>query len=202
MFDQFEDFIVERTLVDYVYESQDIIELKGNNYSSKRNEINKFKKIHPNFEVAQLDVEKHGKGIFNLVNEWISERMKYMPCGQEDAFLDGIYSERIAIKRMINDYENLDLKGLVIIIDGEIKGFTVGERINNETASIIIEKTDFNILGCAQFIFREFAKYLFTEFGVSKINVGDDMGFENLKKVKMSYRPSMLLPKYTIYRRY
>lgn len=202
IFDQFEDFIVEKTLVDYVYDSQGIINLKGNNYSSKRNEINKFKKIHSDYQLEQLNVEKHAKGIFNLVNEWISERMKYMPYGQEDAFLDGIYSERIAIKRMINDYENLDLKGLVIIIDGQIKGFTVGERINDETASIIIEKTDFNILGCAQFIFREFAKFLFTEYGVSKINVGDDMGFENLKKVKMSYRPSMLLPKYTIYRRY
>jgi hypothetical protein len=28
------------------------------------------------------------------------------------------------------------------------------------------------------------------------------MGFENLKKVKMSYRPKKLVPKYTIYQKW
>jgi hypothetical protein len=28
------------------------------------------------------------------------------------------------------------------------------------------------------------------------------MGFENLKKVKMSYRPNKLVPKYTIYQKW
>jgi hypothetical protein len=68
-------------------------------------------------------------------------------------------------------------------------------------ASVIIEKTDFEVLGCAQFIFREFCKILKDKFNSEYINVGDDMGFENLKKVKMSYRPSRLIPKYTIYQK-
>jgi hypothetical protein len=38
-------------------------------------------------------------------------------------------------------------------------------------------------------------------YGVTYINVGDDMGFENLRKVKMSYRPFKLVPKYTIYQK-
>ena len=137
----------------------------------------------------------------DLVNGWIAERMKYMPGEKTDAFLEGIYSERTAVKRMLRDYEKLDLIGLVIIINGTLAGFTVGEKINDKTASVIIEKTDFNILGCAQFIFREFAKLLSAEYHVDYINVGDDMGFENLKKVKMSYRPNSLIPKYTIYKR-
>ena len=66
---------------------------------------------------------------------------------------------------------------------------------------MIIEKTDFEILGCAQFIFREFSKVLKERFGSEYIDVGDDMGFENLKKVKMSYRPDKLIPKYTIYQK-
>jgi hypothetical protein len=136
-----------------------------------------------------------------LLDKWISERMKYLPNEQSDAFLDGIYDERFAIKRMLRDYEALGLIGLVILIDGVLVGFTVGEKINNMTASVIIEKTDFNILGCAQFIFREFAKLLSSSYGIAYINVGDDMGFENLKKVKLSYRPARMLPKYTIYKR-
>jgi len=201
LFDLLEDYIVDRSLNDYVYHSQDLIYLNGNNYISKRNEINKFIRIHSGFELQRLDVKKHASAITRLMNKWISDRMKYMPSDQTDAFLDGIYSERIAVKRMLSDYQALGLIGLVIIINGEVKGFTVGEKINKNTASVIIEKTDFEVFGCAQFIFREFAKVLANEYGITDINVGDDMGFENLKKVKMMYRPSKLIPKYTIYKR-
>ncbi|MCJ7764990.1 MAG: hypothetical protein MUP09_03520 [Thiovulaceae bacterium] len=31
--------------------------------------------------------------------------------------------------------------------------------------------------------------------------VGDNMGFEDLRKVKISYRPFKLVPKYTIYQK-
>lgn len=201
IFDMFEDYVVERALVDYVYECEDLIQLRGNAYATKRNEINKFTRIHPNHRLELLDPAKHAAEINHLVNQWISERMKYLPAEQTDWYIDGIHYERQAVKRMLRDYRALDLIGLVILIDDTLAGFTVGERINPKTASVIIEKTDFNVLGAAQFIFREFAKLLSREYGVSHINVGDDMGFENLKKVKLSYRPSQLIPKYTIYKR-
>ena len=202
IFDLLDDFIVERALVDYIYKTKSLIDLAGNAYSSKRNEINKFRRIHPTYQLATLDPEIHGEGIARLVNKWISDRMKYIPVEQQEVFLDGVYSERLAIRRMLQDYRALNLIGLVIIIEGDIKGFTAGEQINEQTASVIVEKTDFEVFGCAQFIFREFAKVLLNEYNVATINVGDDMGFENLKKVKMSYRPSKLIPKYTIYQRH
>lgn len=127
--------------------------------------------------------------------------MKYLPTDQTEVFLDGIYSERCAIKRMLESYEELGLIGLVILTEGRVIGFTAGEKINAHTASVIVEKTDFDTLGCAQYVFREFAKILFEKYHVSQINVGDDMGFENLKKVKMSYHPSLMIPKYIIYKR-
>ncbi|WP_444995509.1 DUF2156 domain-containing protein [Aliikangiella sp. IMCC44359] len=202
IFDLFEDYVIERSFSDYIYHCDDLIKLSGNSYKNKRNEINKFISIHPNHELQLLNTRDHGDNIMVLLDKWISERMKYLPNEQSDAFLDGIYDERFAIKRMLRDYEALELIGLVIIIDGVLSGFTVGEKINNTTASVIIEKTDFNILGCAQFIFREFAKLLSSNYDVIYINVGDDMGFENLKKVKLSYRPTKMLPKYTIYKRH
>jgi hypothetical protein len=201
IFEMLQDFIIEKKLVDYIYKVDDLIELKGDNYKSKRNEINKFKKVYENFRVEILDIAKHKEGITNLFNKWVSDRTKYMPKEEVETFLDGIYFERFAIKRLLNDYQNLDVVGMVLYIDDEIKGFTVGERINETTSSVIIEKTDFEILGCAQFIFREFTKYLKEIYNSEYINVGDDMGFENLKKVKMSYRPHKLIPKYTIYQK-
>lgn len=201
IFDMLEGYVVERALVDYIYESSDLIGLKGNSYSTKRNEINKFRRIHANHVLEVLDIKQHASGIMSLLNKWISDRMKYLPSDQTEVFLDGIYSERSAVKRMLSSYCELNLIGLVILVEGQIIGFSVGEKINNNTASVIIEKTDFDTLGCAQYIFREFAKVLYEKYQVTRINVGDDMGFENLKKVKMSYRPSLMIPKYTIYKR-
>ncbi|QFR48303.1 DUF2156 domain-containing protein [Sulfurimonas lithotrophica] len=201
MFQMLENYVVEKKLVDYVYKADSLIELRGNSYHTKRTEINKFIKSYPNYRIETLEHVKHFDDIIALFNKWVSDRVKYMPHEEAEVFLEGIHQERHAIKKMLKHYQELDLIGLVIYIDNQLKGFTAGERINGDTACVIIEKTDFEVLGCAQFIFREFSKLLQTHYGVMYINVGDDMGFENLKKVKMSYRPFKLIPKYTIYQK-
>ena len=199
MFEMLEYYIIEKKLVDYVYEADSLIELRGNSYHTKRTEINKFKKSYEDYVIEALDSVKHHDEIIQLFNKWVADRLKYMPKEEAEVFLEGIHQERYAIKQMLKHYKALELIGLVIYINGELKGFTAGERISNDMASVIIEKTDFEVLGCAQFIFREFSKMLKEHYGVTYINVGDDMGFENLRKVKMSYRPFKLVPKYTIY---
>ena len=201
MFEMLEHYVVEKKLVDYVYEADNLIELRGNSYHTKRTEINKFTKSYADHRIELLDSVKHYDEIMHLFNKWVSDRVKYMPKEEAELFLDGIHQERHAVKRMLKHYEELQLIGLVIYIDGELKGFTAGERISSDTASVIIEKTDFEVMGCAQFIFREFSKMLKEHYGSTYINVGDDMGFENLRKVKMSYRPFKLVAKYTIYQK-
>ncbi len=201
MFQMLEHYLVEKKLVDYVYAADSLIELRGNSYHTKRTEINKFIKSYPEHRIEILDIDKHQDEVMNLFNKWVSDRVRYMPKEEAELFLEGIHQERHAIKRMLRNYIELDLIGIVIYINDELKGFTVGERINDDTATVIIEKTDFEILGCAQYIFREFSRILKDHYNVAYINVGDDMGFENLKKVKMSYRPFKLVPKYTIYQK-
>ena len=201
IFEILENYLIEKKLADYVYNIDDLIELRGNGYHTKRTEINKFKKNYPGFTTELLDPAIHTGEIIELFNRWVINRMKYMPKVELDAFLDGINYERFAIKRILKYYQEMGLFGMVLRIDGKVMGFTVGERTNETTATILIEKTEFDILGSAQFIFREFCKLLKAHYGSLYINAGDDMGFENLKKVKLSYRPAKLLPKYSIYQK-
>jgi hypothetical protein len=104
--------------------------------------------------------------------------------GQVVSFIE---YEHKAIQRSIDLYDQLGLVGLSLFVDGRLAGFTFGERIRPDVASVIVEKTDFAIQGAAQYLFREFSKVL---SDCRFINVGDDLGFENLRRVKMSYRPA------------
>lgn len=201
IFEILENYVVEKRLVDYVYNTEDLINLTGNSYHTKRTEINKFKRVYENNHVAVLDPVLHRDACMGLFQGWISARIQYMPKEDSERFMDGISYERFALKRMFTYYKELNLMGVVLYINDEVAGFTIGEKLSPNTASIIVEKTNFEILGSAQFIFREFCKVIKDQYGSAYINVGDDMGFENLKKVKMSYRPSKLIPKYTIYQK-
>ncbi len=178
---------VEVTNPDYIYRTQDLIDLKGNSYKTKRNEINQFRRAHPNHELAPFN-KTHREAARALVNAWMQQRLQTIPDGSFEDFVYNIEMERKAIQRAIALYDELKLEGLSLFIDGRLEGFTFGERLNRDVANVLIEKTNFNIQGAAQYLFREFSK-VFVE--CTYINVGDDLGFENLRRVKMSYRPAM-----------
>ncbi|MHB8347632.1 MAG: DUF2156 domain-containing protein [Acidiferrobacterales bacterium] len=178
---------VEVTNPDYIYRTQDLIELRGNAYKTKRNEINQFRRAYPNHSLLPFSKD-HRNEALALVNTWMQNRLRTLPDGPVEEFLYNLEMERKAIQRAIALYEELSLVGLSLFIDGRLEGFTFGERLNRDVANVLIEKTNFNIQGAAQYLFREFSK-VFDD--CTYINVGDDLGFENLRRVKMSYRPAM-----------
>ena len=190
------DWLVERALPDYIYTTCDLIELKGNAYKTKRNEINQFRRIYPDHRMEPVGLQHHA-GIRELVNTWLQERIKYLPAQEIPNFLCTAELERTAINRALEHYDYLQLDGLCLIIGDRIEGFTFGERITADVASVVVEKTNFTVQGAAQYLFREFAK---TYRGCTFINVGDDLGLENLRKVKMSYRPALFGEKFTLSR--
>ena len=53
IYDMLKDFLIEKKLVDYIYEAEDLIELKGDSYKSKRNEINKFSTCSVNHRLSR-----------------------------------------------------------------------------------------------------------------------------------------------------
>ncbi|MHB8623405.1 MAG: DUF2156 domain-containing protein [Sulfuricaulis sp.] len=180
-------WLVERSLPDYIYRTQDLIQLKGNAYKTKRSEINQFRRVHPDHHLEQLG-PKHWDGIRELINTWLRNRIKYMSGDLIADFFYTVEQERQAIERALSHYDTLCLQGLCLFINNRLEGFTFGERITPTVANVLVEKTNFAIPGSAQYLFREFAK----EFSdCTFINVGDDLGLENLRRVKMSYRPAL-----------
>lgn len=187
-------WLVERSLPDYIYSTEDLILLRGNPYKTKRGEINQFHRAYPNHHIETLGPQ-HWGAVRALMDTWINNRLRYLAGEAIADFFFTVEMERKALERAIEYWDRLRLDGLALFIDGKLEGFTFGERILPTVASVLVEKTNFAILGSAQFLFREFVK-CFND--CIYINVGDDLGLENLRRVKMSYRPVMFGEKFTV----
>ena len=81
-------------------------------------------------------------------------------------------------------------------MDGVIQALTVGEKLNQNTAVIHIEKANTEYDGAYAAINHEFAAREWAE--MEFINREEDMGIEGLRKAKQSYYPVRMVEKFTV----
>ncbi|MGL5209507.1 DUF2156 domain-containing protein [Cetobacterium sp.] len=181
-----EDFIVteERDSFDYIYLQEDLAELKGRKFSSKKNKINKFKKTY-NFTYEKISRENI-EGIRIFQRKWTENR-------KEDTI---IVSETMGIEELLNNYEILELRGGVIKVDGKIVAYAIGEKLTENMGVIHIEKGIFDYQGSYQMINMYVAKEEFSD--VKLMNREDDFGSLGLREAKLSYQPIEFIKKYSI----
>ncbi|MFH1617769.1 MAG: phosphatidylglycerol lysyltransferase domain-containing protein, partial [Candidatus Margulisiibacteriota bacterium] len=96
------------------------------------------------------------------------------------------------------NFEALGLAGGGIFIGGKLQAFTVGTRLNPQTAVIHFETANPDYKGLSQVVNQEF---VINEWSKMKyINREQDLGIPGLRKAKLSYHPHHLVNKYTISR--
>ncbi len=177
-----------RDSADYVYSLEKLVKLSGNKLHSKRNHINYFKKNYTwSFEMITTDN-------FEECREMNKKWCKDNDC-KEDEYL---YKEYCAVRRSFDNYWDLGLEGGALRKDGKIIAFTMGERLNSNTYVIHIEKAFSEIRGAYQMINREYADYIQQTYPqMLYVNREEDMGYEGLKKAKLSYYPDKMEEKYS-----
>lgn len=173
---------------EYLCGRQDLTQLKGNRFKSKRSAYNYFIR-HYSFQYKPFSL-RDKEACLELYRAWMSERHNH----NQDFIYQGMLKDSfITLKVLLDNYSKIGVTGRIVRVAKELKAFTFGFKINPQTFCILYEIADLSIKGLAQFIFREFCR----EAKVYKyINVMDDSGLENLKKVKLSYRPVSLVPSY------
>lgn len=175
---------------DYIYLTKDLVELKGPEYDSQRHKVNFFMKNY-DYSVEEFDWNVHADDCLHLIEIWR---------GCKSETLDGgwryeLESEANVAKRTVKFARRLGVRGVVLKVDNQIAGVSLGEPLTGDMCSNIIEKTNPMINGSAEFIFREFAK-MWPSFKF--LNAQDDFGVDYLKRVKLSYNPIMLLKSYCL----
>ena len=172
---------------DYLYNSSDLIGLRGKKYDGKRNHINKFNRMHT-YEYVPLECSLLDECI-RIMEEWCAEKN----CNCQD----GDYCERLANMELLKNFKVLGCKGALIKADGKFEAFTVGEMLTGDTAVIHIEKAKSSIDGLYTLINQQFASREWS--GTTYINREQDLGKEGMRKAKLSYHPVRLIDKYTVY---
>lgn len=179
------DFTYDEGRFDYVYNTRDLIELKGKKYHGKRNHINRFMSLY-NYAYAALE-PRHVEECIGVYTGWV-EKKGIIGLDVED--------EWRSVTEALYHFEELGLKGGVIKVDGAIQAFTLGEQLTGETALIHIEKGNTDCEGIFAMINRAFLE---TEFSHTRfVNREEDLGIEGLRRAKRSYRPVKMIEKYDL----
>lgn len=192
--------VVQPMGADYVYDVNRMIDLAGGDLSSKRQAKNRFLRNYEH-RVEAYDPAQHLDDCRRLLASW-KERQDAQHWEESDSNSLKRRKETIATDLTLTSAKELNARGLVVYVKGEmgmeLRGFTFGEPLGKDQSSIVIEKTDLQVKGLAQFIFSEFCRQCWVDRPL--VNVGDDWGMETLAWTKMSYRPVKMLQKYTLQR--
>jgi hypothetical protein len=179
----------DRANFDYVYNTQDLIELKGRDYHAKKNHLNYFLNNY-DYEYASLrsDMTEEAMDFIRRFNE----RKNPADAHEKELLL-------MEERAMHDVFRNLELVGYLtgaIRINGNIEALSIGGRLGKKTVTVHVEKANTAFRGLYQAINNEFCRHVAKD--VKRINREEDMGIPGLRKAKLSYKPSMLVEKYTV----
>ena len=141
-------FTSDRDYSDYIYLRSDLATLHGKKFQAKRNHINRFRSLYPDYEYRPLTPELIPECL-RLESQWC----KANDCAENEA----LQNERRSMTAALQAMEHLDVTGGVLHVGGKIVAFTFGAPINHETFDTCVEKADTEIEGAYTMINYEFA---------------------------------------------
>jgi hypothetical protein len=182
------EFVVEpvRDHFDYIYRSNDLVELAGGKYHAQRNHINSLGRSH-RYHYEPLR-EEYLSACLYLCARWCQVKK----CDEDLSLL----GEWEAIGEVLSNFQALQLQGGVILVNDRIEAFSCGELLNENTAVIHLEKADPELRGLYAVINQQFTREAWA--GVPFINREQDLGEPGLRKAKLSYHPHRLMEKFRI----
>lgn len=174
---------------DYLYEAEPLATLSGKKMAKKRNHVNRFESLYPDWTFEPMDSSN------------ACEAMAFM-----DIFdLEGddtpmAVEERRLSRRMIEYVAGGDrrMTGALLKAGGEVCAFTIGD-VKGDTLYVHVEKATRRVEGSYEAVNKAFAAYIMAMYpGVRYINREDDSGDEGLRRAKESYHPVEKLRKYNV----
>lgn len=173
---------------EYVYNTRDLMELTGKKYHGKRNHINAF--LRDNEPVIEQFAPEYRDACLALQEEWAKSKGGPTQETQE---------EYVSIERALDNYEALGVHGIVVLLNGTVAAFTLGELLNPEMVLVHIEKARADVNGLFPYINQQF---IVRDWSQTKyVNREEDMGVPGIRQAKRSYHPAFMVDKFDVIRR-
>ena len=177
----------DRNSFDYIYNIEDLATLKGKKFQKKRNHLNKFKQLHPDYRVEPI-TEKNISLVEDLLNRWYKNRLDTDPSAD-------FYMEQVAIYKSLRHLEELGMEGLVLMDGQACLAMTLGSPLADNTFDVQFEKAideTAYVAMCSSFAAHLMEKYPDLRY----LNREDDLGIEGLRKSKLAYNPVTMIEKH------
>ncbi len=176
-------FRYERSMAEYVYYPDTLIELAGQKLQNKKHRLAKFRKEYEGRYSVRPMTDEDVEGIEEMTVNW--NRLKGYDYHEE--------LERLLY--LIHHREQLCLQIHILIIDGKIVGMTVFQVLVNGVGVVLFEKCDSEHIDG----FSELNHYEAECMKSCKvINRQEDLGLEGLRLSKMTFQPCTLVAKFTL----
>lgn len=168
---------------DYLYRRSDLAELPGTAYHRKRNHIARFEKLCPDWIYEPLAPD-NGAEALQVARGWMEGRGDASPAMEH---------ELRAIQHALEHVAELQLCGGLIRVRRQPVAMAIASYISPAVADVHYEKCLPAFRDAYPVINRELSRRLRCDF----INREEDLNQPGLRQAKESYRPALMLRKFT-----
>lgn len=173
-----------RDRADYVYETEKLAALSGKKYHKKKNHVNRFQSLYPDWSYEAI-TDENVEDCFQMALQWRTDN------GCDDD--EDKNAEMCVTMNALRLMKELEFTGGLIRVDGRVVAFAIGEPLQEDMFCVHIEKALTEYQGAYAMINQQFALHACK--GYRYVNREEDTGSEGLRRAKESYRPVFLLNK-------
>ncbi|MBQ7593137.1 MAG: DUF2156 domain-containing protein [Synergistaceae bacterium] len=183
-----------RDFSEYVFSVENLVNLPGPALARKRQDVKKFfRDYEGHYEITRITPE-HIDLIRNFQAQWFEKKSLSEYDLSHDALLD---HENEGIMTALDNFSALGLSGIILFIDGEVKGYAYGAPLSEKVFDGIVQKGDRNITNIYKVLTFAEATRLRSD-GYEYLNMEEDLGIEGLRSMKTRYQPAYMIEKFIL----
>ena len=179
----------DRNLSEYFYSYNKLADLPGRKLKKRRCQAKKFVQKYGGRYGSRIISLEDIEEIREFQEYWFKEKMKESPDIE-------IEIENEAVQKALDNFEELKMSGIVLYIDGRLKGYTCVVPTSGDVYDFVFEKGDMRIENIHRILSIDTMKLCCR--GAKFISQEEDLGHAGLREYKLSYQPDFLLKKYVL----
>lgn len=181
-----------RDSFEYIHEFDSLAFLKGSKLARRRQDLNSFNRIFGDRTEIKIIEESDMEDLRCFQTYWNDEFREF--CKARGKKL--IDHENNGIMKTFDHFFEFGLSGIVLRVEGVVRGYAYGTVISDDVYDVLVEKGDRGIKDIYRPLNTELVRMC--AVGHRYINREEDCGDQGMRASKLSLMPEILLKKYVV----